>query len=356
MHPVQGGPLQLHQSAGHGLVGEEHELLDQVVGLVALDQVDAGDPAAFIESDLRLREVELQGAGLEPALANLLRQAPGVLQHPVELVLGRAAQDLQGLLVAVAALRVDHRGVAARALHAPVGCDQELDALGEPLDLGLQGAELVAERLGQHRNDPVDQVGRVPALAGLVIERRARLHVVGDVGDVHAQPPALLVQGLQREGVVEVLRVGRVDGDHRCLATVLPAPDVARRDIGAEAPHLLQDLARELQRQVVLTQHAEHVHAFGGRRTEHLRDPSLGAGVRGLPLAELDHDLVAVARRPAHIARGRHEDVVHHARVVGDHPQEVATAFQGPDHLRAPAFQHAHDHPGVQRVLLRTLP
>ena len=60
MDPIERGPLPLHQPTGHGLVGEEHELLDELVGLVVVEDVDASDAAALIESDLRLREVELE--------------------------------------------------------------------------------------------------------------------------------------------------------------------------------------------------------------------------------------------------------------------------------------------------------
>ena len=61
--------------------------------------------------------------------------------------------------------------------------------MGQPVLVGNEAADAVAEALGQHRDDAVDQVGGVAALAGLAVEGTAGFYVVGNVGDVHGEFP-----------------------------------------------------------------------------------------------------------------------------------------------------------------------
>jgi hypothetical protein len=50
-----------------------------------------------------------------------------------------------------------------------------------------------------------------------------------------------------------------------------------------------------VQRQAVLAQHRQHVHAFLIRRAEDLDDFAFGIVMAQLPLTQLDYDLVADA-------------------------------------------------------------
>src|SRR3546814_7892731 len=56
-----------------------------------------------------------------------------------------------------------------------------------------------------------------------------RSHVVGDVGDGHQQVPAAgilrIVVGLGEDGIVEIARIGAVDGDQRQVAQILAAAE-----------------------------------------------------------------------------------------------------------------------------------
>ena len=101
-----------------------------------------------------------------------------------------------------------------------------------------------------------------------------------------------------------------------------------------------------MQRQVVLPQHRQHVHALLVRRTEHLDDFAFGIGVARHPFAQFDHDLVADVGRPADVARRRHVDVVRHARVIGNDVKKLPAALQGADDLRPAPFQDADDRAG----------
>ena len=86
--------------------------------------------------------------------------------------------------------------------------------------------------LGQHRHDAVGEIDRVAALARGAVERVARAHVPGDVGDRDERMPAAGARriGLGPDRIVEIAGVGAVDGDQRHSAQIgrgRPAPPAA---------------------------------------------------------------------------------------------------------------------------------
>ena len=121
---------------------------------------------------------------------------------------------------------------------SPVGRDVHLAGEGQPVDIGVEAADAVRERLGQHGDGPVGQIDAGAALVGLLVEERAFLHVVRHVGDMHpeAVPGLDLLDG---DGVVEVARFFAVDGDRRQVPQVVPA-------LAHGSGHLLGHLPRPL--------------------------------------------------------------------------------------------------------------
>ena len=86
----------------------------------------------------------------------------------------------------------------------------------------LQAGQVVGDDLRQHRDHAVGQVHARGPLVRLAVERRLGLHEVRHVGDVHAQQPVAVVVPLQRDRVVEVAGVDRVDRDDRLVGEVVP--------------------------------------------------------------------------------------------------------------------------------------
>ncbi len=101
-------------------------------------------------------------------------------------------------------LRVEADGAVVRLLHlfvgqargaahqaaaeavaglAAVGVDVQFGEQAAAVFLRAQAAPAVRQRLGQHRHDAIGEIDAVAALARRAIERGARPHVVGDVGD-----------------------------------------------------------------------------------------------------------------------------------------------------------------------------
>ncbi len=108
---------------------------------------------------------------------------------------------------------------AVRAL-AAVGADDHAHRERGAILAGPQRAQIVGDALRQHRHDAVGEIDRVAAHERLAVERGARPHVMGDVGDRDADDEAAGIfrdrgRGVGVHGVVVILGVGRIDGDER---------------------------------------------------------------------------------------------------------------------------------------------
>ena len=205
-------PLAL-QELGHLLVGEDHQPLDQAVGLGLRHAARAGHVALGVEAELRLEGLDVEAR--RPAV--LAQRRRGLPRHRQRLgdSLGRpraAGEDRVELVVVEAGVGADAAAVEARPARLPTRPQLDLGGDGEPLHPGRQAARLAAQRMRQHRLDRARHVGAVGPAAGLEVQRRAGRHVGGDVGDVDPEADAVPL-ALGGDRVVEVAGGGGVDGE-----------------------------------------------------------------------------------------------------------------------------------------------
>src|SRR6185312_15893431 len=101
----------------------------------------------------------------------------------------------------------------AMAAQPALAIDPQIDREAGAIDAGLQGAELVRERLREHRHDAVGEIDRVAALFGSAVERILGPDIPGDIGDGDDRMPGavLLGIGLGPNRIVEIARIGAVD-------------------------------------------------------------------------------------------------------------------------------------------------
>src|SRR6266436_2564622 len=107
------------------------------------------------------------------------------------------------------------------------GVDPQVDGEAGSVGAGFERAELVRQRLGQHRDDTVGEIDRVAAPHGFAVECRAGTYVPGDVGYRHDEMPATAISRvgirLGPHRVVEVASLAAVDGDQRDIAQISSA-------------------------------------------------------------------------------------------------------------------------------------
>ncbi len=78
-----------------------------------------------------------------------------------------------------------------------VGVDPQVRGEARPVLLRDQRAPAVRQLLRQHRHDAVGEVDGIAAVERRLVERAARPHVVGHVGDRHQQAPAAGIAGVR---------------------------------------------------------------------------------------------------------------------------------------------------------------
>ena len=181
---------------------------------------------------------------------------------------------------------------AVRAL-AAVGADHHPHRQRAARLARHQRAEIVGDALGQHRHDAIGEIHRIAARQRVAVQRRARPHIEGDVGDRDIDDVAALVVrigirlGMNR--VVMILGVGRIDGDERHVAPVLAA--LQRR--GLCRFRLAQRGRRKRLRNFVGVDRDQADGFFGRQRAEPLLHLA-GGEAKAARAHEIDADEIAV--------------------------------------------------------------
>ncbi len=106
------------------------------------------------------------------------------------------------------------------AEHFALGAHGEEHGECEFVFVGAERADTVAEMFGQHRHHAVYEVDTCGAVLRLAVDDGVGVYVVCDVGDVYAHFIVAVVELAQRQGVVEVFCVARVDGESGHIAHV----------------------------------------------------------------------------------------------------------------------------------------
>ena len=197
--------------------------------------------------------------------------------------------------------------------HLAVAIDLHQAGLHEPIDVRIEAAQPGRQLRRKHVDRALGKVHRRAAVVGLAIERAALLHVVRDVGDVHAQPEMAVRQLLDRDRVVEVARVLAVDGDGDDVAEVGAPADVALGYRSALLDGFGDGLGRVRVGNAVLADDDFGVDAGRIDVAEHVGHAADRAARGRRPARELDDDHLA-GRRAAFLP-GRDEDVHEHAAI-----------------------------------------
>jgi len=119
--------------SSHRLVGQEHELLDQLVGLVGGLLFDPVGPTAFVESYAELGEIQIQGTGRKASFPEGVSEGPSLLKKAIEIIGSRTVEAELRLLVGEAVAGVDDGTVEAGGADAPIGPNPDEGRVGEPL-------------------------------------------------------------------------------------------------------------------------------------------------------------------------------------------------------------------------------
>ena len=170
MDAIDRGLLREQQPLRDGLVGGQHELLDQAVGDVARLRDDADHESGVVENDVRVRQVEVDGASRIAPLPKQRRELAHVAEvlekRAVAVFVGRrraALEEPRDLRVCHALRAADHALHELGVQHPSLAVGLEQGGQDEPVHAGVQRAETVREPLRKHRQHAPREVHARPA-------------------------------------------------------------------------------------------------------------------------------------------------------------------------------------------------
>ena len=132
----------------------------------------------------------------------------------------------------------------------------------------------------------------VPRMRASTSRRASGRHEMRDVGDVHAQPPAPVVRCGQRNGVVEVAGIDRVDGDDRLAGEIEAAPEMRLIELLGLLAGLFQHFVGKLVAETELVDDRQRVDARAPRLPEDLREDRFARSEVRRKSQHFDHDFV----------------------------------------------------------------
>ena len=208
----------------------------------------------------------------------------------------RVRHAVERLLVAESLIDLDGRPGEPPIGADALGVELHEDAHGEPDVPLLQARQAVREHLGQHRDHAIGQVDAGPSLAGGLVQGRSGLDEVRDVGDVDAQGAEPPVVAREADGVVEVPRRRRVDGDDERIAQVGAVLQLGLVEVSRLLSGVFQGVVVEDVGDAERPDDGQRVDARLAALPQDLGDDALALDLRRRIPDHLDGDLVAGLR------------------------------------------------------------
>ena len=251
--PVEGRDAATLEQLGDPLVGEDHQVLDQAMGLGLLHGLGT-DHLTVLETELGLEALYLE-RGARPAAGERRRGLARERQRLGDRIGGPppAGEDLVELVVVEAGIRPDRAAVEARRERLTGFRDLDLRGDGEPVLARHQAADVAREDLGQHRRDPPWDVGGIGAPPRLLLQSAAGADMGGHIRYVDPEAKAAL---RPRRGyrVVEVMGARRIDREGGEIAEVATVEGEISGGLGG-VRRLTLDAASEANPQVAVREH-----------------------------------------------------------------------------------------------------
>ena len=263
VNAIERGYTAIFEVLSHGLIGRQHELLDDAVGHVALRARDADHAPEFIKLDFGFRQIKIDGTPLVASLVQNARQSLHLFE-----VRHLALVTLAGSLIAG---KDGENGAVSHALGAADDAGRKLVFHNPALFVNLhqrghrqavhvriETTDAVGKLQRQHGNGAVRKIDRSATQSCFTVERHPRPNVMGHVRNVHLKQIIAVNQTLNVHRVVEIFGCLTVDSDNGQMTEIAAGLAVELGDKLGDRFRLREHLRRELMRQVILAD--DHLH------------------------------------------------------------------------------------------------
>ena len=203
--------MRLTDGFGHRLIGQQHELLDEFVGIFRGLEVGLDGLAGLVDIEVEFLAVELHRAVLEAGGTEFLGEGIEFDEHLGILALIRiflcggrcrlasavlhaiVLENLLYLLVGIATVALDDGMGQVPFLHVGLVVHLEDNAVTEFFLIRTERTDEVTEALGQHGDGAVDEVDTRGTVVGLLIDGGALFYIVAHVGDMNTNFPQFTI-------------------------------------------------------------------------------------------------------------------------------------------------------------------
>ena len=261
VHPEDGGLAQILR---HRLVGRNHKFFDDLMRQQMVQAADVVGDALIVQQHFRLGDGQEQAAPL-PALppqqaAELrhLRQHLDQLPAPFPGLPVPSLQDLLHFVIGQPCLAADDRPGEFRRLQPSGPIEGENHRHGQTVHAGIEAADAGGQFRRQHGQDGLGKVDAGAPFFRLLIQGRARLDIIGHIGDGHVEHKAAARFFQEGDAVIKVPGVQTVDGDHGEVPQVQASLTRGFRHFLGRGPGLAQGRGRKFVRQLVFQD--DHLH------------------------------------------------------------------------------------------------
>ena len=199
--------LHLPHAFCHGAVGKQHELLDELVGILRFLEVAACRLALLVNVEAQLLAVELHGTVFESCGTQSLGESvesdelPCIFSNIVLAICRKRSrfagavndavllQNVLNLLVGKASVALYHAVYKSPAQHLALFVHVEDNAVCQFLFVGTQRTDVVTQSFRKHRYGAVYEIYACGALHRLLVYHGAFGDIVRHVGNVYSHFP-----------------------------------------------------------------------------------------------------------------------------------------------------------------------
>ena len=154
--------------------------------------------------------------------------------------------------------------------HAPLGIYLHDSRLGQPVHIGIEGADTVGQALRQHGHNAVGHIDRGRPIEGFLVQLRAFFDIVGHICDMDAQLKVAIFQTLDMDSIVQVLGIRSIDGKGNLIAQVQTSFQITLCRCIWNSLGLFQDLFWKLGDNIHGLQHFQYINARVVDMTDHI--------------------------------------------------------------------------------------
>ena len=173
----------------HCLIRHQHKGLNHALSNPPLTQDNIHRPAFLVDDDFGFVGVKVERTTLKThAFQNLMQtdHAVNTRHNGLELrsLFLITCDDVVDIAVGHAEGRFNDRLSNGMLDHAPLGINLHNSRLGQPVHIGIEGADTVGQALWQHRHHAVSHIDRGRSIEGFFVQFRAFFDIVGHICDM----------------------------------------------------------------------------------------------------------------------------------------------------------------------------